>query len=127
MSNIRVRSKLEWYPCDGEGSSSEFWHGEKLAGGKNLSQLTPMETAGSIQYYVNEICELVDTSLFIPDMFFHRRGELWARGHRLLALENVSFAFRACLLFYSLTALPTMNISPTQTSIEWHKITQAIC
>lgn len=88
-----MRSKLQFYPEDGEGTSSEFWHGDKLAQGKNISQLTPMATSRFGTYYVNEVCELVDGSLFIPEMFLRRKGELWARGKQLVAPGQVSLYF----------------------------------
>jgi hypothetical protein len=90
MSNIRVRSKLEFYPHDGEGSSSEFWHGDKMFDSKCLSQLTPMAVSSCGTYYVDEVCRLADSTLFVPDVFFRRRGELWARGYQLKANGPVS-------------------------------------
>lgn len=81
MSNPEVRAQMEFYPTDGEGEVSEIWDGEKLAQGSHLEQLTPMLAVGDTHYYVNELCELVDGSAFIPEMFLRRQGEIWARGY----------------------------------------------
>jgi hypothetical protein len=90
MSNLRVRNKLEFYPHDGEGQSSEFWHGDKFFHPNSRLQLTPMAISRNTIYYVDEVCELADGSLFVPDMFLRRRGELWARGHKLIPNNSVS-------------------------------------
>jgi hypothetical protein len=90
MSNITVRSKLEFYPHDGAGRSAEFWHGDKFFDPKSHLQLTPMTVSGNTMYYVDEICQLADGSLFIPDMFLRRGGDLWARGHQLIPSNPVS-------------------------------------
>ncbi|KAG8729143.1 hypothetical protein FRC11_009437 [Ceratobasidium sp. 423] len=87
-SNPHVRSYLEFYPEDAENHSSEVWHGEKLAQGHNRKQLTPMVTHNTKTYFIDEVCELVDVSLFIPDMFLRRAGEMRARGN-LLAKDTV--------------------------------------
>jgi hypothetical protein len=84
FSNPHVRKHLEFYPEDADKFSSEVWHGEKLVQGHNRKQLTPMVTYNAKTYFIDEVCELADHSLFIPDMFLRRNGEMWAHGNLLV-------------------------------------------
>ncbi|KAG8784047.1 hypothetical protein FRC12_019015 [Ceratobasidium sp. 428] len=83
FSNRDVRERMEFYPEDAGNHSSEIWHGEKLVQGHNRQQLTPMVTQNGSTYFVDEVCELVDGSTFVPDMFLRREGGMWARGYHL--------------------------------------------
>ncbi|QRW07133.1 hypothetical protein RhiLY_06132 [Ceratobasidium sp. AG-Ba] len=88
-SNPHVRKHMQFYPNDGQGPCTEFWDGEKLSQGQNLAQLTPMAMRDGKSYFVGEICQVSGGSFFIPDMFFQRQEELWARGHWVNAIEHL--------------------------------------
>ncbi|CCO31107.1 hypothetical protein BN14_05141 [Rhizoctonia solani AG-1 IB] len=81
MSNPQVRNLMQFYPSDGEGEINEIWDGEKLAHGLTPEQLTPMVVVGDSHYFVNELCELEDGNVFLPEMFVRRQGSIWARGY----------------------------------------------
>ncbi|KAF8599210.1 hypothetical protein BDV93DRAFT_498019 [Ceratobasidium sp. AG-I] len=83
FSNPHLRKHLRFYPSDGRGSCTEFWDAQKLSQGENLAQLTPMASNNGISYFVDEVCRLEDGSLFIPEMFFQRQDQIWARGHEV--------------------------------------------
>jgi hypothetical protein len=73
-----------FYPTDGEGPVDEIWDADKLVRGECPDHLTPMVTSPrnpSVHYFINEICEIDEGGLFIPKMFFRRKGGLWARGY----------------------------------------------
>ncbi|KAF8595904.1 hypothetical protein BDV93DRAFT_455889, partial [Ceratobasidium sp. AG-I] len=90
ISNPHTREHMQFYPTDGEGEINEIWDGEKLSHGLSPNQLTPMVALSNGDFFVNELCELVDNSLFVPEMFLRRQGELWARGFNVICSEKVS-------------------------------------
>ena len=89
ISNPEVRALMQFYPTDGEGEITEIWDGEKLAHGLIPDQLTPMVAVGDSHYFVNEFCELDSGSLFIPEMFLRRQGNIWARGYNVKCHHEV--------------------------------------
>lgn len=101
FSNPHVRKHLRFYPSDGRGSCTEFWDAQKLSQGENLEQLTPMASDNGVSYFVDEVCRLVDGSLFIPKMFFQREDHIWARGYDV-AMVCLDCNFTVNTLIYSL-------------------------
>ncbi|KAG8682561.1 hypothetical protein FRC11_014713, partial [Ceratobasidium sp. 423] len=54
-----------------------------MALGQNREQLTPTVSRGGQSFFISELTQLDDGSLFLADMFLKHRGDLSARGRKL--------------------------------------------
>jgi len=81
---------MQFYPVEGEGGMTQLWHGGKWFKDVPDDVLTPMviHPKTSQHFYVKELCECTDGSLFIPLRWFQKKdGVLWASG---FGVKNVA-------------------------------------
>ncbi|KAF8581620.1 hypothetical protein K439DRAFT_1618913 [Ramaria rubella] len=85
-SNPQVSSLLHFDPEETNGGVTEFWQAQRL---KEMPPdlLTPMHRKSFKDYYVNEIVELRDRSLVIPQMWVFRNGRMCADGYKVEITE----------------------------------------
>lgn len=55
-----------------------------------------MATLNDKTYHVEEVCEVINGSTFVPDMFLYRDGSMWACG-RCFLRTMVCFETLACM------------------------------
>ncbi|KAF8579603.1 hypothetical protein K439DRAFT_1648448 [Ramaria rubella] len=86
-SNPQVSSLLHFYPEETNGVVTEFWQAQHL---KEMPPdlLTPMYHKLFKDFYVNEIAELRDRSLIIPQMWVFRNGRMCADGYKVEITED---------------------------------------
>jgi hypothetical protein len=81
MANPQIRPLMQFYPEDCGPAMSEVWHGKKWLRDAPDDVLTPMvRVNGSVDYFIHELVYCEEKEWFIPERFFIKHGEMWARG-----------------------------------------------
>lgn len=81
------------YPHDANGRVAETWEARKWLWDAPNNLLTPMFRKDDQQYFVNELVECKDRTLFIPERIFTRSEEqtgdliIWCLGREVYASQ----------------------------------------
>jgi len=84
---------MVFYPEDADGSMSQLWHGSKWLNDMPDDMATPMiiHPVTGEHYFVGEICQCKDGSLFIPTRWFTKKDQgMWAKGMSVTETEVIS-------------------------------------
>ncbi|KAL1699940.1 hypothetical protein EV121DRAFT_283734 [Schizophyllum commune] len=77
FSNPEIAPHLNFYPEETSGPISEVWQAERWKEFK-ANELTPMFSRGLKQFFIEELCQLDDTTYVIPHLWIIREGKLCA-------------------------------------------------